>query len=280
MFQSLIPSVAVGHCSHYHCHNWCYCYHCYWWIYAKHKKNWLNSVCLCQCVCTWSELGYNRKTAAIMYVCNNWVIVKFICSPWNRESNTRLVVCYQIITGTAPQYLAELVRIYVPSRSLRSSSDDRTFRIPTFKRKQHGGRAFCSSAAETWNSLPLVVRHSPSLPAFKTNFKTSFQTIVWLVIVPFSVLLIMVCVFQWVWDGWVCYSCLDIISVYSEVVKRFEWQKALYKYPLLSLNEIDLLLVNAWKFLKRFLWECKWQYMWCIYLAPWTVEYNLHGMHK
>ena len=39
-------------------------------------------------------------------------------------------LCYQIITGTAPQYLADLVQIYVLSRSLRSSSDDRTFRIP------------------------------------------------------------------------------------------------------------------------------------------------------
>ena len=76
-------------------------------------------------------------------------------------------LCYQIITGTAPQYLAELVHIYVPSRSLRSSSDDRTF-----KGKQHVGRASCFSAAQTWNSLPFIVRHSPSLPAFKTNLKT------------------------------------------------------------------------------------------------------------
>ena len=42
-------------------------------------------------------------------------------------------LCYQIITGTAPQYLADLVQSCVPSRFLRSSSDDRTFRIPTFK---------------------------------------------------------------------------------------------------------------------------------------------------
>ena len=81
-------------------------------------------------------------------------------------------LCYQIITGTAPQYLAELVHIYVPSRSLRSSSDDRTFRIPTFMRKQHDGWAFCFSAAQTWNSLPFIVCHSPSLPAFKSNLKT------------------------------------------------------------------------------------------------------------
>ena len=31
-------------------------------------------------------------------------------------------LCYQIIIVTAPQYLAELFQIYVPSRSLRSSS--------------------------------------------------------------------------------------------------------------------------------------------------------------
>ena len=81
-------------------------------------------------------------------------------------------LCHQIITGTAPQYLAELVQIYIPSRSLRSSSDDRTFRIPFFKRKQHGGRAFCFSAVQMWNSLPFALRHSPSLPVFKTSLKT------------------------------------------------------------------------------------------------------------
>ena len=59
-----------------------------------------------------------------------------------------------------PQYLAEPVQIYVPSRSLRSSSDDRTSRIPTFKRKQHGGRAFASLP----HNLELSSFHSPSQP--------------------------------------------------------------------------------------------------------------------
>ena len=71
-------------------------------------------------------------------------------------------LCYRIITGTAPQYLIDLVQIYVPSRSLHSSSDDRTFHIPTFRRKQHGGWAFCFSAVQTWNSLPFALSHSPS----------------------------------------------------------------------------------------------------------------------
>ena len=78
----------------------------------------------------------------------------------------------QIISGTAPQYLAELVHIYILSRSLHSSSNDRTFCIPTFKRKEHGGQAVCFSAGQTWNSLPFVVCHTPSLPTFKANLKT------------------------------------------------------------------------------------------------------------
>ena len=81
-------------------------------------------------------------------------------------------LCYQIITGTAPQYLAELVQIYVPSRSLHSSSDDRTFHVPFFKRKQHCGRAFFFSAAQIWNSLPFALRLGPFLPVLKTNLKT------------------------------------------------------------------------------------------------------------
>ena len=86
-------------------------------------------------------------------------------------------LCYQNITGTAcPSVLGcELVQIYIPSRSLRSSSDDRTFRIPVFKRKQHGGRVFCFSAFQIWNSLPFALSDTalPS-PAFKTSLKTVF----------------------------------------------------------------------------------------------------------
>ena len=77
-----------------------------------------------------------------------------------------------MIYGTAPQNLTELLNIYVPSRNLRSSADDRIFQVPKFNREKHGGRAFSHSAAKTWNSLPFHVRHSPSLSVFKTNLKT------------------------------------------------------------------------------------------------------------
>ena len=62
--------------------------------------------------------------------------------------------------------------VYVPSRSLRSSTDDRLFRVPRYSREAHGGRAFTSSAVKIWNYLPQNIRHSPSLPTFKRNLKT------------------------------------------------------------------------------------------------------------
>ena len=82
-------------------------------------------------------------------------------------------LCFHIISGTAPVYLSELFTVYVPSRSLRSSSDDRMFSVPAIpNREKHGGRSFSHFAVHTWNNLPHSVRHSPSLTTFKTNLKT------------------------------------------------------------------------------------------------------------
>ncbi len=81
-------------------------------------------------------------------------------------------LCYHVIIGSAPQYLSELLHLYVPSRSLRSSADTRVFRIPRYNKQGHGGRSFAVSAVQTWNSLPFSVRHSSSLSSFKINLKT------------------------------------------------------------------------------------------------------------
>ena len=39
-------------------------------------------------------------------------------------------ICYNVITGTAPPYLSDLLELYIPSCTLRSSVDNRIFRIP------------------------------------------------------------------------------------------------------------------------------------------------------
>ena len=44
-------------------------------------------------------------------------------------------LCFQVLTGTAPSYISQLLTVYVPSRSLRSSTDDRLFRVPRYSRE-------------------------------------------------------------------------------------------------------------------------------------------------
>ena len=44
-------------------------------------------------------------------------------------------MCYNAITGSAPSYLSELLHLYSPSSSLRSSSDTRMLKIQRFNRK-------------------------------------------------------------------------------------------------------------------------------------------------
>ena len=60
----------------------------------------------------------------------------------------------------------------LPPRQLRSSSDDRLFCVPHIRTKSYGQRSFAYQGANTWNQLPLSVRHSQSLASFKTKLKT------------------------------------------------------------------------------------------------------------
>ena len=47
-------------------------------------------------------------------------------------------VTQNIFSDIAPVYLSDLLRVYSPSRQLRSSSDSRTLRIPNIKTKTFG----------------------------------------------------------------------------------------------------------------------------------------------
>ena len=77
-----------------------------------------------------------------------------------------------IISHQAPIYLSELLHLYTPSRQLRSSADNRVFRIPSFQTKSCGQRSFSYQAPVIWNQLPVSVRHSTSVSSFKSSLKT------------------------------------------------------------------------------------------------------------
>jgi hypothetical protein len=81
-------------------------------------------------------------------------------------------LCFKVISGDCPKYLSELLTVYTPSRSLRSSADTRLLKVMCYNRKQHGARSFCCAAPPLWNALPHSLRHASSLTAFKHNLKT------------------------------------------------------------------------------------------------------------
>ena len=81
-------------------------------------------------------------------------------------------MCFSAINGSGPAYLSELLHVYTPSRTLRSSSDTRMLEIQQYKRKTHGFRTFSCFGPHIWNSLPQDLRHCATLSSFKARLKT------------------------------------------------------------------------------------------------------------
>ena len=80
-------------------------------------------------------------------------------------------MCFSAISGSGP-YLSELLHVYTPSRTLRSSSDTRMLEIQQYKRMTHGFHAFSCFGPHIWNSLPLDLGHCSTLSSFKAKLKT------------------------------------------------------------------------------------------------------------
>ena len=82
------------------------------------------------------------------------------------------LICFHIISGTAPPYLSELLHLYSPSCSLRSTSDAQIFRVPRVCRRTLGERSFQYIGPVIRNSLSFSVRHAMSLSSLKSKLKT------------------------------------------------------------------------------------------------------------
>ena len=87
-----------------------------------------------------------------------------------------LVLAFKAIHGTAPAYISKLIKIYEPTRSLRSSFDATKLVVPKTRLKTGGDRAFCNSAPVLWNQLPSALRSVDSLDCFKCKLKTHLFT--------------------------------------------------------------------------------------------------------
>ena len=83
-----------------------------------------------------------------------------------------LLITYKALHGKTPAFISNLIRKYIPRRSLRSSAE-LLLEMPTCPRtKFYGERSFAIAAATQWNRLPTEIRHVNSVQQFKTKLKT------------------------------------------------------------------------------------------------------------
>ena len=81
-------------------------------------------------------------------------------------------VACMCFSGSGSAYLSELLHVYTPSRTLRSSSVTRMLKIQQYKRKTQGFRTFSCFGPHIWNSLPQDLRHCSTFSSSKAKLKT------------------------------------------------------------------------------------------------------------
>ncbi len=74
-------------------------------------------------------------------------------------------------TGSAPAYFHSLLRIYIPSRSLRSASEWRLV-VPSQRGSKSLSRTFSFTVSDWWNDFFTPIRNTGSLSIFNQQMKT------------------------------------------------------------------------------------------------------------
>lgn len=82
-----------------------------------------------------------------------------------------MLLTYKCLNGKGPEYLAKLLKPYLPQRQLRSSNQGLLLESKA-RLKNYGQRAFSVAAPRLWNKLPLDIRNSGSVEVFKSKLKT------------------------------------------------------------------------------------------------------------
>ena len=93
--------------------------------------------------------------------------------PFYDEINVnKLCLLYKCLNGQCPEYLgSRLVRVSdLSTRTSRYGAI--TIRCPRYNRDTEGGKTFLITAVKLWNSLPINIRSSTSINAFKQNLCT------------------------------------------------------------------------------------------------------------
>ncbi len=119
-----------------------------------------SQLCRCQVSDTVSST-WLQHTAAARLVFNEpkraHVTPLFVSLHWlpvaARIQFKTLMLAYRTTTGSAPSYFHSLLRIYIPSRSLRSASEWRLV-VPSQRGSKSLSRTFSFTVPGWWNDLP------------------------------------------------------------------------------------------------------------------------------
>lgn len=87
-----------------------------------------------------------------------------------------LLLTFKCLHGLAPDYLTDLIQVYKPSRTLRSSSN-LNLTVPSVSTVSYGQRSFFHAAPKLWKDLPNHVKNSMTLGQFKSSLKTHLFTL-------------------------------------------------------------------------------------------------------
>ncbi len=136
---------------------------------------------LLQCSSDWTSIKPLQmiQNAAVRMVFNKpkraHVTPLFISLHWlpvaARIKFKTQMLAYRTTTGSAPAYFYSLLRIYIPSRSLRSASERRLV-VPSQRGSKSLSRTFSFTVPGWWNDLPTPIRNADSLTTFKRWLKT------------------------------------------------------------------------------------------------------------
>ncbi len=90
-----------------------------------------------------------------------------------------LMLAYKTTTWSAPTYFHSLLRIYIPSSSLRSASERRLM-VPSQRGSKSLSRTFSFTVPGWWNDLPILIRNAGPCQSSSNNWKLISFNITWL----------------------------------------------------------------------------------------------------
>ena len=85
-----------------------------------------------------------------------------------------LLLVYKSLNGLAPEYINDLLKLYIRTRTLRSSTLG-LLRVPPGASRTcsaYGDRAFSIAAPREWNKFPESITKAQSVEVFKNKLKT------------------------------------------------------------------------------------------------------------